>query len=74
MNNWETSPAIMESPYEAIKQQRLAWGAALIVGLVLIFYEHAPIIPVIAGCVLVPAIAALRSWFRLRSKPRSRLD
>ena len=61
----------MRTAYEATKQQRLAWGAALIVGLVLIFYENAPLIPVLAGCVLVPAIAALRSWIRLKNKPRS---
>ena len=57
---------IMTTPYEAMKQQRLMWGAALIVGFILIYYGGAPIIPVIAGCVLVPAITALRSWFRFR--------
>ena len=49
-----------------MKQQRLMWGAALIVGFILIYYAGAPIIPVIAGCVLVPAITVLRSWLRSR--------
>ena len=66
MRNSEVGPAIMTTPYEAMKQQRLTWGAALIVGFILIYYGGAPIIPVIAGCVLVPAITALRSWFRFR--------
>ena len=64
MRNSEVGPAIMTRPYEAMKQQRLTWGAALIVGFILIYYGGAPIIPVIAGCVLVPAITALRAWFR----------
>jgi len=66
MRNSELSPAIMTTPYEAMKQQRLMWGAALVVGFILIYYGGAPIIPVIAGCLLVPAITALRSWFRSR--------
>ena len=66
MRNPEMSPAIMTTPYEAMKQQRLTWGAALVVGFILIYYGGAPIIPVIAGCLLVPAITALRSWFRSR--------
>jgi len=48
------------------------WGCALLVGFILIYYGGAPIIPVIAGCVLVPAITALRSWFRSRNSSRSR--
>ncbi len=66
MRNSEVGSAIMTTPNEAMKQQRLMWGAALIVGFILIYYGGAPIIPVIAGCVLVPAITALRSWFRFR--------
>ena len=66
MRDSEVGSAIMTTPFEAMKQQRLMWGAALIVGFILIYYAGAPIIPVIAGCVLVPAITALRSWFRFR--------
>jgi len=64
MRNSEISLATMTTPYEAMKQQRLTWGAALVVGFILIYYGGAPVIPVIAGCLLVPAISALRSWFR----------
>jgi len=49
----------MSFPFEAMKKQRLAWGAALVVGVLLIFVEGAPIIPVVAGCVLVPLLTAL---------------
>jgi len=67
MKNSEISSATMTTPYEAMKkQQRLTWGAALVVGFILIYYAGAPIIPVIAGCILVPAMTALRSWFRSR--------
>jgi predicted PurR-regulated permease PerM len=66
MRNSEVGSAIMTTPYEAMKQQRLMWGAALIVGFILIYYGGAPIMPVIVGCVSVPAITALRSWFRSR--------
>src|SRR5438445_13755444 len=64
MKNSEISSATMTTPYESMKQQRLTWGAALVVGFILIYYAGAPIIPVIAGCLLVPAISALRSWLR----------
>src|SRR5437867_7949538 len=66
LRNSETRSAMMTTPYEAMKQQRLMWGSALVVGFILIYYGGAPIIPVIAGCVLVPAITALRSWLRSR--------
>ncbi len=50
----------MNFPYEAMKQQRLAWGAAVVMGAFLI-YEGAPIIPVVAGCILALVINAMRS-------------
>jgi predicted PurR-regulated permease PerM len=56
----------MTTPYDTLKQQRVLWGCSLVVGFILIYYAGAPIIPVIAGCFLVPAMSALRSWFRLR--------
>jgi predicted PurR-regulated permease PerM len=56
----------MTAHYELFKQQRVLWACALFVGVVLIFYANAPVIPVIAGCILVPALTALRSWFRSR--------
>jgi hypothetical protein len=60
------SSTTMGSSYEAIKQQRVLWGCALVVGFILIYYASAPIIPVVAGCLLVPAITAFRSWLRSR--------
>ncbi len=58
--------AFMTTPYETLKQQRALWGSSLVVGFILVYYGGAPIIPVITGCVLVPAMTALRSWFRSR--------
>jgi len=54
--------------YEVINRQRFTWGAALIVAVVLIFYEGAPVLPVVVGCLLVAAIAVLRSWVHERKK------
>ena len=62
----EIGTAIMTTPYETVKQQRVIWGCALVVGFILIYYAGAPVIPVIAGCLLVPAITALGSWLRSR--------
>ena len=66
------SAITMGSPLETIKQQRVMWGCAMVVGFILIYYGGAPIIPVIAGCVLVPAISAFRSWLISRNKRRPR--
>jgi predicted PurR-regulated permease PerM len=65
MKNSQIRVAAMTVPYDT-KNQRVLWGAALVVGFILIYYGRAPVFPVLAGCVLVPAIAALRSWFRSR--------
>ena len=62
----EISSAIMTTPYEAVKQQRVLWACALVVGFILIYYGGAPVLPVIVGCLLVPGITALRSWIRSR--------
>jgi len=61
------SGQIMASPQGFFGKQRLMWGAVLFVGAVLIFYANAPVIPVIAGCLLVPVITALRSRFRSKN-------
>jgi hypothetical protein len=61
---------IMTSLPGFFAQQRLMWGAILLVGSVLIFFVNAPIIPVILGCLAVPALTALRS--RLQSKKKYR--
>jgi hypothetical protein len=50
--------------FEILKQQRLAQSSAVIVGLVLITVVHAPIVPVIAGCLLAMGILVLRGLSR----------
>ncbi|HEX3354150.1 MAG TPA: hypothetical protein VHS34_15125 [Terriglobales bacterium] len=47
--------------FEILKKQRMAWSWAVVVGLFLIVVAHAPILPVIAGCVLAVAISVLRA-------------
>jgi hypothetical protein len=49
---------------EILKQQRLAQSSAVIVGLILIKVAHAPILPVVAGCLLAMGIIVLRGLFR----------
>jgi predicted PurR-regulated permease PerM len=66
MRNLEIRLPGMTTPYETIKQQRVLWGCSLVVGFILIYYAGAPIIPVITGCVVVPAMSALRSWLSSR--------
>ena len=50
--------------YEILKQQRLAQSSAVIVGLILIMVAHAPILPVVVGCLLAMGIIVLRGLFR----------
>ena len=50
--------------YEVVKQQRLSQSSAVIVGLILVLVAHAPILPVVAGCVLAVGIAVLRGSSR----------
>jgi hypothetical protein len=47
--------------YCVLKQQRLAWSSALIVGMTLTLIAHAPVMPVVAGCVLVMLSSLVRS-------------
>lgn len=51
----------METVLRVMKQQRMVWSAAILVGLVLVLVAHAPVIPVIVGCFLALVITALRS-------------
>jgi hypothetical protein len=46
---------------EVAKKQRLAWSCALIATLFLTLYGHAPVLPVVAGCLLAVGIATLRA-------------
>jgi len=43
-------------------QQRIAWSCAILVALFLTLFGRAPVIPVLAGCVLAVGIAVLRAW------------
>ena len=54
----------MEIVLRVMKQQRLVWSAAIIVGLVLILVAHAPVFPVIVGCLIALVITTLRSVLR----------
>jgi hypothetical protein len=51
----------MTNPGGTTHQQRILWGCALFVGFVLIYYAHAPAVPVVAGCLLVIGVSALRT-------------
>lgn len=53
---------MLQAVYDAVKRQRLAWSWALIVGLFLILWGHAPVLPVVLGCVFAVAITMFRSW------------
>jgi hypothetical protein len=52
----------MQIVFEIAKQQRLAWSCAIIVALFLTVFGRAPVLPVIAGCILAIGIAVLRAW------------
>ncbi len=46
---------------EAMKKYRIPLSAAFLVAVVLVFFVHAPIVPVLAGCVLAVLFAILRT-------------
>jgi hypothetical protein len=50
--------------FDAAKRQRAAWSCALLVALILTVYGHAPVLPVLGGCVLAIGFAVLRAWPR----------
>ena len=58
----------MDTFLETLKKQRLAWSWAVVVGLFLIVVGHAPILPVIAGCLLAVGISVMRAWPRIGAK------
>lgn len=55
---------MMHKVLEVAKQQRIAWSCAILVGLFLTMFGHAPVLPVVAGCILGIGIATLRAWPR----------
>jgi len=63
-----------QSALEVVKQHRLAWSSAILVALVLIFFMHAPVLPVIAGCLIGVGLAALRSSSRREAASRIRTE
>jgi hypothetical protein len=58
----------MDTLLETLKKQRLAWSWAAVVGLFLVVVGHAPILPVIAGCLLAVGISVMRAWPRISAK------
>ena len=53
---------MIDTLLETLKKQRLAWSWAVVVGLFLVVVGHAPIFPVVAGCVLAVGVSVLRAW------------
>jgi hypothetical protein len=53
---------MLQTAYQVVRQQRLAWSFSVIVGLFLILMGHAPVLPVLVGCALAVGLSALRSW------------
>ena len=56
---------------EILKKQRMAWSWAVIIGLFLIVAGHAPLLPVIAGCLL--ALAPIADLAELEFRRATRL-
>ena len=53
---------MLRTVFEVARQQRLAWSCAVLVAMFLAIYGHAPVLPVIAGCLLAVGITVLRAW------------
>lgn len=56
----------MEATFKVLNQQRIVLSCALLVGLVLVLLVHAPLIPVILGCLFASGLAIYRSISRSR--------
>ena len=61
----------MQTVFAVAKQQRVAWSCAILVGLLLTMYGHAPVLPVVAGCLLGIGFAVLRAWPNAVSRGRN---
>jgi hypothetical protein len=48
--------------FDTAKQRRLTWSCAVLVALFLTLYGRAPVLPVIAGCLLALGFSVLRAW------------
>jgi hypothetical protein len=53
---------MLRTVFEVAKQQRLTWSCAVLVAMFLSVFGQAPVLPVIAGCLLAIGIAVLRAW------------
>jgi len=51
---------MLQNFFESLKKQRLAWSCAAVVAFILSVYGHAPVLPVLGGCLLAVGISALR--------------
>lgn len=58
----------MDTFLETLKKQRMAWSWAVVIGLFLVVLGHAPVLPVIAGCLLAVGISVMRAWPRVSAK------
>jgi hypothetical protein len=53
---------MLRTVFEVAKQQRVAWSCAFLVAIFLAVYGRAPVLPIIAGCLLAVGVAVLRAW------------
>lgn len=49
--------------FDFVKEQRLAWSCALIVGLFLVLVGNVPVLPVVCGCLLAIVVSVLRTKY-----------
>jgi hypothetical protein len=59
---------MIDTLLETVKRQRLAWSWAIVIGLFLVVVGHAPVLPIIAGCLLAVGISVMRAWPRVSAK------
>lgn len=52
----------MHNVLEVARQQRLTWSCSILVALFLTVVGRAPVLPVLAGCLLAIGISVLRAW------------
>ncbi len=52
---------MLRNGLEVIKEQRIACSCAVLVGMFLCAFGHAPVLPVVAGCLVAIGITILRA-------------
>lgn len=65
---------VLNTLYDIAKQQRLLWISAVLVALTLVLIAHAPVLPVVGGCVFAFIMVALKSWPGSGKRPWQRGD